>query len=50
MLASDSNKLAANGGYLYASSCAWTAKDGVTSRYVAELQYIIKKYNLEKLD
>jgi flagellum-specific peptidoglycan hydrolase FlgJ len=50
MLASDSKRLADNGGYLYASACAWPASDGVTSRYVAELRIIINSYNLEKLD
>jgi flagellum-specific peptidoglycan hydrolase FlgJ len=50
MLASDSKKLADNGGYLYASACAWAANDGITSRYVAELRNIINSYNLAKLD
>jgi flagellum-specific peptidoglycan hydrolase FlgJ len=36
--------------YLYAGACAWKASDGKTSRYVAELRYIIRMYNLEKLD
>lgn len=51
MLADDSAKTAkSKNGYLYAGSCAWKAKDGVTSRYIAELKYIIRLYNLEKLD
>lgn len=50
MLASDSKRLADNGGYLYASACAWAASDGVTSRYVAELRNIINSYNLATLD
>jgi flagellum-specific peptidoglycan hydrolase FlgJ len=50
MLASDAKKLADNGGFLYASACAWPASDSVTSRYISELRYIIKSYNLEKLD
>jgi flagellum-specific peptidoglycan hydrolase FlgJ len=36
--------------YLYAGACTWVAKDGKTSRYVAELRYIIRLYNLDKLD
>lgn len=46
MLARDSKR----SSYLYAGACAWEAKDGKTSRYVAELRFIIKLYNLEKLD
>jgi flagellum-specific peptidoglycan hydrolase FlgJ len=38
------------GGYLYAGACAWSAKDGRTSRYVAELRWVIESYGLEKLD
>ena len=46
MLAEDSK----HASYLYAGACAWVAKDGKTSRYVAELRFIIKLYNLQKLD
>lgn len=50
MLASDAMWQANNKGFLYAGACAWTANDGVTSRYVSELRFIIKKHNLDKLD
>jgi flagellum-specific peptidoglycan hydrolase FlgJ len=51
MLASDSKAEAERkGGFLYAGACAWTANDGVTSRYVNELRFIIKLHNLEKID
>jgi hypothetical protein len=50
MLASDAMWQANNKGFLYAGACAWTAKDGVTSRYIAELRFIIQKHNLDKLD
>ena len=36
--------------WMYASACKWKANDGKTSKYVASLRYIIRLYNLEKLD
>ena len=51
MLASDAMAEAnRKGGFLYAGACAWTASDGVTSRYIAELKFIIEKHKLDKLD
>jgi hypothetical protein len=46
MLASDSKK----SSYLYAGACAWEANDGKTSSYVENLRFIIKLYNLQKVD
>jgi flagellum-specific peptidoglycan hydrolase FlgJ len=47
----DSYRMAVTkGGYLYAGACAWRASDGKTSRYVAELKWVIESYGLDKLD
>ena len=50
MLASDAKRNVKKGGYLYAGACAWKARDGKTSKYVATLRYIVRIHSLEKYD
>lgn len=50
LLASDAKATRNKGGKYYAAACEYAAKDGKTSKYVATVNYIVRLFNLQKLD